>query len=237
MVLPLPLIRIGGVPEHFNYPIRMACKLGLDVKHGVKLEFIEEKCGTGKMLENLKSNKVDLIVALTEGIVADIAFGNSDVQILGTYVDSPLTWAISTSGKRKEMEMEDVKDAKFGISRHGSGSELMTYVLAKEQQWPKPLPESFEVIGSFSKLRQSVINGDTDCFLWETFMTKPFHDSEELFRIGEITSLWPCFMIAGLRGRKEIIELKAIFACLHEASILFQNDLKMINEIATEYNL
>ena len=46
----LPVVRIGGVPEHFNYPLHMVRDLGLDEKHGVRLEFVEVACGTGAMI-------------------------------------------------------------------------------------------------------------------------------------------------------------------------------------------
>ena len=65
----LPVVRVGGVPEHINYPLHMARDLGLDEKHGVRLEFVEVACGTGAMIANLKKGEVDLIVALTEGLV------------------------------------------------------------------------------------------------------------------------------------------------------------------------
>ncbi len=37
------------------------------------------------MIQNLKAGSLDVIVALTEGIVADIARGASDLRILATY--------------------------------------------------------------------------------------------------------------------------------------------------------
>ena len=30
----------------------------------------------------------------------------------------------------------------------------------------------------------------TDVFMWETFTTKPFHDSGEVKRVGDITTPW-----------------------------------------------
>ena len=51
----------------------------------VQVEFVEKKLGTGDMIKAAKSGELDLIVALTEGIVADIATG-SDIRLLGTYV-------------------------------------------------------------------------------------------------------------------------------------------------------
>lgn len=32
--------------------------------------------------------------------------------------------------------------------------------------------------------------------MWETFMTRPFHLRGEVRRVGELTTPWPCFMMA-----------------------------------------
>ena len=42
---------------------------------------------------------VDVVVALTEGLVLKIAQG-SDMRLLGTYVASPLCWAVSAAGPK-----------------------------------------------------------------------------------------------------------------------------------------
>ena len=59
-----------------------------------QVEWVCIKEGTGAMLTALEEDRVDMIVALTEGLVGAIARG-SDVALLGTYVQSPLCWAIS----------------------------------------------------------------------------------------------------------------------------------------------
>ncbi len=48
------------------------------------------KEGTGAMIQAATEGKVDVIVALTEGLVASIAKG-SDLRLLGTYVVSVRT--------------------------------------------------------------------------------------------------------------------------------------------------
>lgn len=85
--IPLPSIplRIGGVPEHFNYPWHLALQ-----KHPGYFEFIEQKCGTGEMLTNVKAKSVDIIVALTEGLVADIAKGVVDYDCTCFDLNSPM---------------------------------------------------------------------------------------------------------------------------------------------------
>ena len=61
------------------------------------------------MLVNLKAKRLDVVVALTEGLVADIAKG-SDVRLIGTYVETPLCWAISTGRDSTLVSVEDLKD-------------------------------------------------------------------------------------------------------------------------------
>lgn len=60
------------------------------------------------MIASAKSGEVDVIIALTEGLVADIAQG-SDLRLFGTYVQSPLCWAISTGKSSPFNEVEDLK--------------------------------------------------------------------------------------------------------------------------------
>lgn len=88
------------------------------------------------MLNLLHAGETDVIIALTEGVVADI-MKDSDVMILDTYVSSPLTWAISAGANSPIANVDDVfaeaKEGRLtvGISRYQSGSHLMSCVLAK----------------------------------------------------------------------------------------------------------
>jgi hypothetical protein len=86
------------------------------------------------MLSALKEEKVDLIVALTEGLVGDIAKG-SGVCLVSGYVDTPLCWAISTGADSVHNTTEDLREGTFAISRNFSGSHLMTCVLASQRSW------------------------------------------------------------------------------------------------------
>lgn len=58
-----------GVPEHFNFPFQLAEERGIFEKHGVDVEFVLEPLGTGAMISAVMDNTVDVIVALTEGLV------------------------------------------------------------------------------------------------------------------------------------------------------------------------
>jgi len=232
------IFRVGGVPEHFNYPWHMAIEMGLFKKRGVEVQWVEQKLGTGAMIKAVKSGEVDMVLALTEGLVGDILQG-SDLRLVGTYVKSPLTWAVSTGSKSKFNSIEDLKSQKFGISRFKSGSHLMVCVLALERGWHPSRDISFEVKGDFKSLRDGLNDDSTAAFLWETFTTKPYHDSGEIRRIGQITTPWPCFQMA---CRKETVEnrsevLEKVIEAIQEACVLFHSNKDMPEIIAKRYGL
>eukprot|EP00043_Microstomoeca_roanoka_P006354 m.62229 g.62229 ORF g.62229 m.62229 type:complete len:582 (+) comp13381_c0_seq5:173-1918(+) len=232
-----PLV-VGGVPEHFNYPWKMAEQRGIFTKYNVEVDFREQSLGTGAMVKAAKEGELDLILALTEGLVADIASG-SDMRLLGTYVGSPLCWAISTGVTSKIQDVEDLRDGKFAVSRMGSGSQLMAYVLAIQRGWD-PLGISFEVKGDIHKLCAGVNDLSTDAFLWETFTTKPYHDAGTVRRIGDITTPWPCFMIAARSSviDERLADIQACLTAVHEAAVLFHEETQtMPREIASTYGL
>lgn len=109
-------------------------------------------------------------------------------------------WAISTGSKRNEINsVEDLKGKKVGVSRIGSGSYVMSYVLADQKGWLEKGKEPFEEhvpIGDFAALRKSVgQDKSSDFFMWEHFTTKHYWDNGELKRIGEIYTPWPSWMI------------------------------------------
>ena len=60
-------LRVGGVPEHFNAPFRIGSKQGIFKKHGCDIEWVEQACGTGEMVRNLRNGTLDVAIALTEG--------------------------------------------------------------------------------------------------------------------------------------------------------------------------
>ncbi|KAF2769729.1 hypothetical protein EJ03DRAFT_261884, partial [Teratosphaeria nubilosa] len=209
-------LRIGFVPEHFSTPLAFAQQhFSLDA------ELVPEPLGTGALTARLKSTEpekqIDVAVGLTEGFVADLgkanAAGNqSGYGLVGTYVESPLCWAISTGAARADVNsVADLEGKTVGVSRMGSGSYVMSQVLADQQGWLQPGSEPFKpaVIGDFAALRKSVRHeGDkkADFFMWEHFTTKHFWDKGELKRIGEIYTPWPSWVIAAKESARERIE-------------------------------
>ncbi|KAK4544272.1 hypothetical protein LTR36_004482 [Oleoguttula mirabilis] len=198
-------LRIGYVPEHFSTPLAFAAKyFDLDA------ELISEPLGTGALSSRLKTTKpeqrLDVAIGLTEGFVSDLgktkaAGHEAGYGLVGTYVESPLCWAISTGAERDDVkDVDDLRGKKVGVSRIGSGSYVMSYVLADQHGWlsssvEEQAPFGVEVIGDFAALRAAVKDRKADFFMWEHFTTKHYWDNGELKRIGEIYTPWPSWMI------------------------------------------
>ena len=97
-------IRIGGVPEHFNFPWHYGIKKGYFQKEGIEVEWHDFPGGTGAMSEALKNNELDMAILLTEGAVKEIIQG-ANFKISKTYVDTPLVWGIHTSAKNEKANL------------------------------------------------------------------------------------------------------------------------------------
>jgi ABC-type nitrate/sulfonate/bicarbonate transport system substrate-binding protein len=157
------------------------------------------------MVTALQSGEIDIAVGLTEGWVAGICKAQSaqkdpGYKIVGTYVDTPLRWAISTGIKRDDLNgVDDLKGKKVGVSRIGSGSYVMSYVLAHEKGWLDPNstqpPFPVEVLNTFKNLRDGVNDGTADFFMWEYFTSKRYYDNGEIKHIGDQYSPWSSWMI------------------------------------------
>lgn len=133
-------------------------------------------------------------------------------NLVGTYVDSPLCWAISVGAKSSINSAEELKGKKVGVSRIGSGSYVMSYVLADNHGWLSSSKSPFEVVplGDFAALRNGVNEGQkADFFMWEHFTTKKYYDNGELKRVGEIYTPWPSWMIAAREPQDKRLEVLA----------------------------
>jgi hypothetical protein len=167
--------------------------------------------GTGAMLKKLHNNEADLAITVTDGFIAGQASGY-DVKLVGTYVDSPLTWAVSAHPASPYNSVEELfrnKDqVNVGVSRLQSGSHTMSYYMtdllaAKYPNAPNPKHQlNFKELGSFSSLRNGILEKEIDIFLWEVFTTKPFFDSGDLKYIDEVSTPWPAFSIIASRNGK-----------------------------------
>lgn len=72
------------------------------------------------MITALQSKEIDVAIGLTEGFIAYLA--NKDAagfKLVGTYVETPLCWAISTGAKREIASVEELRGKNMGCSRIG----------------------------------------------------------------------------------------------------------------------
>jgi len=188
-------INIGGVPEHFNLAWYLGLKNGDYKEANINLRWHDYFGGTGEMCKGLRNGDIDMAVILTEGIVKDIIAGNPS-KIVQTFVNSPLNWGIHVANDSKYQTIEELKGTKGAISRYGSGSHLMAYVNAKNNQWDLEKDLNFEVIKNLDGAVKGLTEGKADYFMWEKFTTKPLVDNGTFRRIGNLPTPWPCFVIA-----------------------------------------
>jgi len=186
--------KIGGVPEHFNLPWRLAIEEGKFRDAGIELHWSDMTGGTGQMIKGLQAGTLDIAVLLTEGITRAILKG-LDVKIIAVYVQSPLCWGIHVPTNETLQHLADLDGGTFAISREGSGSHLMSYVLAQREGW-EPDALSFNVVGDVYGGLWALNHGEAQGFLWEKYTTQPFVDQGKCKRIGEVYTPWPCFVIA-----------------------------------------
>jgi len=186
-------VRVGGVPEHFNSPWHIAIETGAFARAGLDVQWTTIDTGTGTMCKALAAGEIDIAVALTEGVVADIAKGGNH-RILGVYIDAPLIWGVHVASSSRFNSVESLKNGNFGISRYGSGSHLMACVQAECRGWNPATDLSFTVVGNLDGARASMAKGEADAFMWEKFTTKPHVDSGEWRMAGAFETPWPCFV-------------------------------------------
>jgi len=194
-------LKIGGVPEHFNLPWRLAIEEGKFQQIGLNLHWSDMTGGTGQMVRGLETGSIDIAVLLTEGITKSILQG-LDAKILEVYVVSPLSWGIHVPANGTIKKPEDIENQTFAISRYGSGSHLMAYVMADQYGWNLENLK-FNVIGDVYGGLWALENNEAQSFLWEKYTTSPFVEQGKCDYIGDVVTPWPCFVIA---ARTEVAE-------------------------------
>ncbi|KAJ2717052.1 hypothetical protein H4R19_000219 [Coemansia spiralis] len=186
-------IRLGCVPEHFSAPLLYAAAHGgLD---GVELVMC--KLGTGDMVQRVLAGELDAAICVTEGLVAGIAkHADRGLRLCGTYVESPLPWAVSIRADSQLCTLDDLAfGAAFGISREGSGSEVMARYASSQYEWKAP---RFVVLGDVDGLVQGVQQGTVDAFLWERTTMQRHYNAGAVRYLGTVRPPWPAFSLAAL---------------------------------------
>ncbi len=220
-------VKIIGVPEHFNFPWHLAIEEGAFEERGIDLQWSDIPEGTGKMCQMLQDGETDLAIILTEGIVKSIVEGNP-VKIVQRYIESPLLWGIHVGAKSKYNTIKELENTKVAISRYGSGSHLMAYVNAKNNEWDTNAL-NFEVINNLDGAVTALTNGAADYFMWEHFTTKPLVDNGTFRRLGDCPTPWPCFVIAATDNF--ISTQKSTLAHILEVINLYTEEFKSIPSI------
>lgn len=191
--------RIAAVPEHFTLPIQLGNEKGFFQKHldqTDEVDIQEFPKGTGSMCLALREKQVEIAIALTEGLVSDRIKNQSNFRIVGTYVQSPLQWATVIKKGRTDLKyLADIKGTRVGISRNGSGSHIMSFVLANNEKF-NGHELSYVPCGGMESLVQAVEQDKVDSFMWETFTIRDAVQSDRVQYLGYTTTPWPCFMIA-----------------------------------------
>jgi ABC-type nitrate/sulfonate/bicarbonate transport system substrate-binding protein len=187
-----PLL-IGGVPEHFNLPWRLAFEDGAPQRLGIDAQWRDYPEGSGAMAAALRSGELDAALLLTEGAIAGIASGGG-FKIASLFTESPLIWGIHVPAGSRFQSVADVQGARYAISRPGSGSHLMAFVHARARGWPTDAL-SFVAVRNLQGAIDAFAAGGADVFFWEKFMTKPLVDAGRFRRVGEFVAPWPAFVM------------------------------------------
>ena len=229
-------IRIAGVPEHFNFPWQLSIENGDFKSQNIDLQWTNIPEGTGKLCEMLRNNETDLAVILTEGIIKDILAGNPS-KIVQVYVKTPLIWGIHVASESNFHSVEDLKNTKAAISRKGSGSELMTFVNAHNQNWPiKDL--QFEIVNTIDGAVEALTHQKADYFMWERFMTKPLVDQGVFRRLDDCLTPWPSFVIAAsdnlIENQPQIID--TILEIINIQTSSFKEIPNITSTLAQQFN-
>jgi len=218
------VLKIGYVREHFATPLlRYYAEQPKDnAGKPAIFELDETGDGTGKLIKNLEAGEIDIAVGLTESLIKGIVDGSKEgsevYKIVGLYVTSSLRWAVITGNAGSKPKYKDISELdaiaksaegkiRVGISRPGSGSQNMAYVLAHNRGWPADKLEWIEN-GKVDPLMASVNapKGDanaTDIFMWEWITTRAAarpegatgHDNLKVHFVDEVLTPWPSWLI------------------------------------------
>lgn len=172
------------------------------------------------MAQYIAEGSLDLALLLTEGAIAAITNGNPS-RIIGTWVDSPLTWGIHAKAGREPDQLPDLSDGRYAISRYGSGSHLMAIINC--QLRGRPLATDFEVVGSLDGARTALAAEQADFFMWEQYTTQFLVDQGEFQRIDHCDTPWPCFVLVATEQAidQNATALVQLLNCLQQALATF----------------
>ncbi len=230
-------LKIGGVPEHFNLPWRLAIESGEFKEKALDLHWSDMSGGTGQMIRGLETRSIDVAILLTEGISKAILQG-LDAKIIQVFVTSPLRWGVHVPQQSNIEVIKQLYNQIFAISREGSGSQLMAYVIADQYGWDLSTLK-FNVVGDIYGGLWALQNNAAQAFLWEKFTTQPFVEQRKCRLIDEVVTPWPCFVVA---ARNEVIqmystELQVMCELVNQKAQQIKISSDAVDMISWRYNL
>ncbi len=230
-------LQCAGVPEHYNYPWQVALASGDFEAAGIKVNWKEEPAGTGAMARDLRDDKLDLAIMLTEGALTDIVRGNPS-KIVSTYVQSPLNWGVHTSAKAQINSADDIEGKTFAISRMNSGSHLMAFLYGRNKG-VQISSTDFNLVNNLDGARHALKAEPNQLFLWEKFTTKPLVDSGEFKLIDHCLTPWPSFVVVVrkeyLKNNPEVID--EVLGIVNKHAQKLQNNSNTPAEISKHYHI
>lgn len=237
-------LRVAYIPEHFSTPLFLAQEQGF-YGDALNVEFVPVIEGSGRLIKLLNDKQVDIAIGLTEAFISDIAKGNETYKLIASYVSSPLCWAVSTGYNRSDInQLKDLQSKSIGVSRIGSGSYIMSFVLGLQQGFTEPFFKDYQVLSNFKNLRDSVnlkfLSDDelnnSDGFMWEHFTSKKYYDNNDIKKVGEIYTPWPSWVIncnsEVLNNHKPQV-LQFLAGIRKGIEYFWQNQLEATNHIAS----
>lgn len=229
------VLKIAGVPEHFNYPWQLGIEAGKFENAGIDLKWTNVPEGTGRLCEMLRKAETDVAVILTEGIIKDIIAGNN-CSIVQVFVETPLLWGIHVAAGSDYKAVADLKGHNVAISRFGSGSHLMAIVNAKQMGWPTD-ELSYKVVNTIEGAVEALTEGSADYFMWERFMTKPLVDKGIFRHLEDCPTPWPSFVITVRNGilSKNPEVIKNLLSVINEITKNIKERPTLEEELAARY--
>ncbi|KAJ2851964.1 hypothetical protein IWW36_000737 [Coemansia brasiliensis] len=109
-----------------------------------------------------------------------------------------VAWAVSVKQEAKYSTLDDLAfGATFGISRKGSGSQVMAQYASSQFEW-KNEPK-FAILGDVNGLIEGVQTGKADAFLWERTTMQRHYKQQMVRYLGTVRPPWPAFSLAALK--------------------------------------
>jgi len=228
---------VGGVPEPMNLPWQLAVSDGTFASAQLDVEWVDQPGGTGAIAAALGDRTLDAATILTEGAIAAIVNG-ADLRICSLWVQSPLIWGVHVAGHSTAHTIHDFEPVRFAVSRLGSGSHLMAYLLAARDGF-RLRAEQLVVVGDIVGARAALRENRADVFLWEKYVTSPLVHRGEFRRIDTIDTPWPSFAIAAhvdtLAGRRP--DLNQLIVVAQRAAANFAKHSSASAQIESRYGL